>query len=148
MLLLIGWCALGIVKIAHDVRDYRAQQAAIAAFATRYPPEVLRLFSGSGTGNAPIARIPHDPASGQWLFGEVVGYLLTLGVVAAGCTRARRHRVEVEVKWINAPRRSATTARRAKTLPPPHAAPGNVAAARLSAIVWSDRVVRREKELA
>ncbi len=145
VLLLIGWCALGMVKISHDVREYRAQQAAIAALATRYPAATLHLFSEPG---APIAKIPYDPASERWLVGEVVGYLLTLVVVAAGCERTRRRRVSVEVKWVHAPSRGAATPHRAKTLPPPHVAPGNVAAARLSAIVWSDRVVRREKELA
>lgn len=143
VLLLIGWCALGIVKIAHDVRDYRAQQAAIAELATRYPKASLHLFSQPGT---PIAKVPYDPASEQWLLGEVIGYLLTLVVVAAGCTRARRRRVKVEVKWVRSTSRAAT--RRAKPLSPPRAAPGNVAADRLSAIVWSDRVVRREKEIA
>ena len=145
MLLLVGWCALGIVKISHDVSQYRAQQAAIAELATRYPAETLRLFSQPG---APIAKVPYDPTSEQWLFGEVLGYLLTLGVVIAGCGRVRRRgRVNVEVKWIETPSRAATR-RRAKPLSPPSAAPGNVAADRLSAIVWSDRVVRREKELA
>jgi hypothetical protein len=145
VLLLIGWCALGIVKISHDVREYRAQQAAIAELATRYPAETLHLFSEPGT---PIAKAPYDPASERWLFGEVVGYLLTLVVVAVGCGRARRRRVSVEVKWVPSPSRRAATRRQAKTLSPPSAAPGNVAADRLSAIVWTDRIVRRVKELA
>jgi hypothetical protein len=145
VLLLIGWCALGIVKISHDVREYRAQQAAIAELATRYPAETLHLFSEPGT---PIAKAPYDPASERWLFGEVVGYLLTLVVVAVGCGRARRRHVSVEVKWVPSPSRRAATRRQAKTPSPPSAAPGNVAADRLSAIVWTDRIVRRVKELA
>ncbi|HTW53932.1 MAG TPA: hypothetical protein VME45_18730, partial [Stellaceae bacterium] len=60
MLLFVGWCALGIVKITHDVREYRAQQAAIAAFATRFPAEILHLYPDTGT---PIAKIPYVPGS-------------------------------------------------------------------------------------
>jgi hypothetical protein len=145
VLLLVGWCALGIVKISHDVREYRAQQAAIAAFATRYPAETLHLFPDAGT---PVAKIPYVPGSERWLLGEVVGYLLTLVVLAAGSGRARRRRVSLEVKWLRSAERRSATGRQARPLSPPSAAPGNVAADRLSAIVWNDRVVRREKEPA
>lgn len=146
VLLLVGWCALGMVKISYDVRDYRAQQAAIAAFAGRYPAETLHLFSEAG--GAPIATVPYDPASGRWLLGEVAGYLLTLVVLAAGCSRVRRRDVGVEVKWINAPPRRADARRRASAQSPPSSASGNVAADRLSVIVWSDHVARLEKEHA
>ena len=145
VLLLVGWCALGIVKISHDVSEYRAQQAAIEAFATRYPAEVLRLFPDAGT---PIAKIPYVPGSDRWLLGEMAGYLLTVVVLAVGCGRARRRRISLEVKWLHSAERRSASGRPAGPLSPPSAAPGNVAADRLSAIVLNDRVVRREKELA
>lgn len=148
VLLLIGWCALGIAKISHDVREYRVQQMAAAALAARYPAEALHLFPKPGT---PVAKVPYDPASEQWLVGEVVGYLLILAIATAGCRRVRRRhisaeRVSVDVKWVQSPGRRAAAQRRAKALP--SSAPGNVAAARLSAVVWTDRIVRGEKELA
>jgi hypothetical protein len=144
VLLLVGWCALGIVKITHDVREYRAQQAALTAFATRFPAETMRLFPDAGT---PVAKIPYIPGSERWLIGEMAGYLLTVAVLAAGCGRVRRRRVSLEVKWLHSTERRSAAGRRARPLSPPDAAPGNVAADRLSAIVWNDRVVRREKEL-
>lgn len=140
VLLLVGWCALGIAKISHDVSEYRAQQAANAAFAARFPAEVLRLFPDSGT---PIAKIPHVPGSERWLLGEMAGYLLTVAVLAAGYERARRHRVNLQVKWLQSADRRA-----ARPLSPSGAGSGTVAADRLSAIVWSDRAVRQEKEPA
>jgi hypothetical protein len=145
VLLLVGWCVLGIVKISHDVSEYHAQQAAMAAFATRYPAATLRLFPQPG---APSAEALYDPASGQWLLGEVAGYLLTLVVVAVGCKRVRRRRVNVEVKWIETPGRRAATQRRATAVSSSGAAPGNVAADRLSVIIWNDHVARLEKERA
>ena len=145
VLLLVGWCVLGVVKITHDVSEYRAQQAAAAAFATRYPAATLRLFLQPGT---PSAEALYDPASGQWLLGEVAGYLLTLVVVAVGCTRVRRRRVNVEVKWIETPGRQVATQHRATAVSPPVAATGNVAADRLSVIIWNDHVARLEKERA
>jgi hypothetical protein len=145
VLLLVGWCVLGVVKISHDVSEYRAQQAATAAFATRYPAATLHLFPQPGT---PRAEAPYDPASGQWLLGEVAGYLLTLVVVAVGCKRVRQRRVNVEVKWIETPGRRAATRSRATTTSSPGIAPGNVAADRLSVIIWNDHVARLEKERA
>jgi hypothetical protein len=144
VLLLVGWCVLGVVKISHDVSEYRGQQAAMTAFATRYPAAALRLFSQPGT---PSAEVPYDPAPERWLLGEVAGYLLTLVVVALGCQRVRRPRVNVEVKWVETPGDRAATRRRANGVSPGPAT-GNVAADRLSVIIWNDHVARLEKERA
>lgn len=146
LLLVLGWGALGIVKVAHDVANYRAQQASIAAFSAEHA-RLSGVMTGAAVG-APVAGAPYDPALGKWLMGEAFGYLVTLAVVAVGSYRAGRRRASVQVKWI-APIRQQTVSgaawghQRAAS-----AQSGSVAAERLSVVVWTDRVVKLEKERA
>lgn len=143
LLLIVGWCVLGIAKIGHDVSEYRAQQAAIAAFHARYPDAALHAFVQSHGG---AAEISYDPALGRWLVGETVGYLLTLLVVLIGRRGTRDTGVTAEVRWtgpsrdvsgvvLNRPREALIQS-------------GSMAAERVSVIVWNDRVARLEKEHA
>jgi hypothetical protein len=148
LLLLLGWCTLGIVKVGHDAAEYRAQQAALAAFEAEHSGlayEVMREASGG----QPTAA-PYDPTLGKWLIGEVLGYLVTVAVVAIGRYRVRDRAIKLQVKWVAPiPRPAASTAVTSFRRELPHRAnPGNVAAERLSVIVWSDQVARREKEHA
>jgi hypothetical protein len=158
LLLFAGWCTLGIVKIAHDVAEYRAQQAAVAAFDAP-PPNPVSAATETTTGTA-VAAAPYDPALGKWLIGEAVGYALTLAVVFAGLSRARRRKTTADVgtadaktadvKWIAPTRQAAAsvaawTDRRTAARGSPS---GAIAAERLAAVVWHDRVARLEKERA
>jgi hypothetical protein len=143
LLFVIAWCTLGAVKTMHDVAAYRAQQAAVVAFDTRYAGMAQVPNEG---GLTPAAPAPYDPALGRWLIGETVGYLLTLVVVAVGSYRAGRRRALIEVKWI-APTRQAVAESPGR---PTRASirSGGVAAERLSLVVWTDRVMQLEKERA
>jgi hypothetical protein len=147
LLFLLGWCVFGAVKTVHDVGEYRAQQAALAEFATRYPEATNHLFQPAG--GAPIPAIPYDPALGKWLIGEAFGYLITLAVVAIGSYRAGRRSATVQVKWITPTQQQAVADvairhQREPTAPQSR----SVAAERLSVVVWTDRVVQLEKERA
>lgn len=133
VLFLLGWCAIGIVKTAHDVAEYRARQAAAASFFAEKPGVA------GATARATAVGAPYDPALGRWLMGEAFGYLVTLAVVAIGSYRAGRRSATVKVKWI-APTRRAAVANAAQS--------GGRAVERLSVVVWADRVARLEKERA
>jgi hypothetical protein len=146
LLLFVGWCVLGIVKVAHDVAEYRAQQTAIATFHARNPYATLPAAFDQATGT--IAEIPYDPALEKWVIGEALGYVITLAVVLAGLYRGRDRKITTKVKWVASARKSAVSnaaARRRREAQPQS---GATAAERLSAIVWTDHVVRREKERA
>jgi hypothetical protein len=148
LLLFLGWCALGIMKVGHDVAEYRAQQSAIAAFEAQHAGQAYEVMR-EASGAQPVA-VPYNPSLGTWLIGEVLGYLVTIAVVAAGRYRARDRTIKLQVKWIAPiPRPAVSAAATPFRREPPHRAnPGNVAAERLSVIVWSDQVARREKERA
>jgi hypothetical protein len=138
VLFLLGWCAVGIVKTAHDVTEYRAQQAAAAVFNAE-KPEVAAEAARAPTP-APVVGAPYDPALGRWLMGEAFGYLVTLAVVAIGSYRAGRRSATVKVKWIAPTRRQAAANTASRS--------GGTAMDRLSVAVWADRVARLEKERA
>ena len=146
LLFLLAWCVFGAMKTVHDVAEYRAQQAALVEFSTRYPDATNHLFQPAG--GAPIAAMPYDPALGRWLIGEALGYLVTLVVVAIGSYRAGRRSATVQVKWIAPTQQQAVSG----TAFGHHRETGpqsrNVAAERLSVVVWTDRVVQLEKERA
>ncbi|MBV8778542.1 MAG: hypothetical protein JO258_15200 [Alphaproteobacteria bacterium] len=140
LLFLVAWCVVGAVKTLHDIAEYRAQQAAIAAFETRYAAMTAVPNEGGAVAAAPA---PYDPALGRWLIGEAVGYVLTLVVVAVGSYQAGRRRAVVQVKWV--PSTSPAAARGDPRWAPQSS---NLAAERLSVVVWNDRVVQLEKERA
>jgi len=133
VLFLVAWTAFGIDRMFQDVTEYRAEQAALAAFNARMPKM--------------IGEAPYDPAVGQRLIGEAAGCVITLAVVFFGIRR-RRQRIVVEtrVKWIPAPSRRAASAPRAA--PAQGATSGSMAADRLSVVVWTDHLARQEGERA
>lgn len=134
---LVAWSAFGVDRMLQDVTEYRAEQAAIAAFNARMPHM--------------IGEAPYDPAVGERLIGEAAGCVITLAVVLFGIRRRRRRVVEARVKWIAAPvaeRKASEPPLRAATATPRRAKSGSMAADRLSAVVWTDHVARLEKEHA
>jgi len=132
---LVAWSAFGVDRMLQDVAEYRAEQAAIAAFNSRMPKM--------------IGEAPYDPAVGERLIGEAAGCIITLAVVFFGIRRRRRRVVEARVKWIAAtPRERATAAPPARAATARSATSGSMAADRLSAVVWTDHVARLEKEHA
>ena len=131
---LVAWSAFGVSRMIQDVAEYRAEQAAIAAFNTRMPKM--------------IGEAPYDPAVGERLIGEAAGCVITLAVVFFGIRRRRRRIVEARVKWIAAPSERVAAAPPARTATARRATSGSTAADRLSAVVWTDHVARLEKEHA
>lgn len=131
---LVAWTAFGIDRMIQDVAEYRAEQRAIAAFDARMPKM--------------IGEAPYDPAVGERLIGEAAGCVITLAVVFIGIRRRRRLTVETRVKWVAAPRARVAVAPPARAAPMQGAKSGSLAADRLSAVVWTDHVARREKEHA
>ncbi|HEV2186388.1 MAG TPA: hypothetical protein VGR70_04230 [Stellaceae bacterium] len=131
---LVAWTAFGIDRMIQDVAEYRAEQRAIAAFDARMPKM--------------IGEAPYDPAVGERLIGEAAGCVITLAVVLFGIRRRRRLTVETRVKWVSAPRERVAVAPPTRAAPMPGAKSGSLAADRLSAVVWTDHVARREKEHA
>jgi hypothetical protein len=133
VLFLIAWTAFGVDRMIQDVAEYRAEQAAIAAFSARMPKM--------------IGEAPYDPAVGKRLIGEAAGCVITIAVAFFG-VRRRRRIVETRVKWVSAPRVRAisTTATRPERVQA--AKSGSLAADRLSVVVWTDHLARREKEHA
>ncbi|HXP05922.1 MAG TPA: hypothetical protein VN808_17520 [Stellaceae bacterium] len=132
VLFLVAWTAFGIDRMFQDVTEYRAEQAALAAFNARMPKM--------------IGEAPYDPAVGQRLIGEAAGCVITLAVVFFGIRR-RRQRIVVEtrVKWIPA---TAHRAAAAGAAPAQGATSGSMAADRLSVVVWTDHLARQEGERA
>jgi len=131
---LLAWTAFGIDRMIQDVAEYRAEQRAIAAFDTRMPKM--------------IGEAPYDPAVGERLIGEAAGCVITLAVVLFGIRRRRQRTIETRVKWVAAPRERVAVAPSARTTVVQGAKSGSMAADRLSAVVWTDHVARREKEHA
>jgi hypothetical protein len=131
---LVAWCAFGVDRMIQDVAEYRAEQRAIAAFDTRMPKM--------------IGEAPYDPAVGERLIGEAAGCVITLAVVLFGIRRRRQRTIQTQVKWVAAPRKRVTVAPSARTATVQGAKSGSLAADRLSAVVWTDHVARREKEHA
>ena len=131
---LVAWTAFGVDRMIQDVAEYRAEQRAIAAFDARMPKM--------------IGEAPYDPAVGERLIGEAAGCVFTLAVVLFGIRRRRQRIVETRVKWVAAPRERVVVAPSARTTVVQGAKSGSMAADRLSAVVWTDHVARREKEHA
>ena len=132
---LVAWTAFGVDRMIQDVAEYRAEQRAIAAFNTRMPKM--------------IGEAPYDPAVGQRLIGEAAGCAITLAVVLFGIRRRRRPIVvETRIKWVPAPSQRAIAAPPARAAPVQGTKSGFMAADRLSAVVWTDHLARREKEHA
>jgi hypothetical protein len=143
VLILIG---LGGLMTCPALGESRAQQLAEARFAERQPQVVLAAPNAARI--VPVAA--HDRQFARRMAGEAVGFVLVLTVaIACRFPRRRRPPVQAETRWITtAPPRAPASAMAEAT--PPHrdirdrAAPGSVAADRLSVVVWSDNVVRHE----
>ena len=135
-LILLGWTAAGIVATAHDVSVYRAQQEAAADFAARHQWEA--------------DQTPYQPELPVRLGGEVAASLVGLVLLTAGLRFWRRNSVRVSVKLVSAPRPRAAPAETRVTRSETFrgAKPAAVAAERLSAIVWTDQLARREQKRA
>ena len=144
VLFLVVWTAFGVDRMVQDVAEYRLEQKLFAEHHAPIPPMV---------GAAHYAS-----ALDRRLIGEAAGCAITIAVVFVGIRRRRQRIVEARVKWIAAPseRLAATpsarpfTAQRAAALRATArgARSGSLAADRLSAVVWTDHVARREREHA
>jgi hypothetical protein len=134
VLFLVAWTAFGVDRMIQDVAEYRAEQAAIAAFNARMP----KL----------IGEAPYDPAVGRRLIDEAAGCVITIAIAFFGVRRRRRRIIETRVKWVSAPRARVASAPPARAAPAHGAKSGSMAADRLSVVVWTDHIARLEKERA
>jgi hypothetical protein len=133
-LFLVAWTAFGVNGMSQDVATYRFQQK---VFAAQHGP-IPKM----------VGEVPYDPTVDRRLIGEAAGCVITLAVVFFGIRRHRHRIVETRVKWIPTPSLRVVATPQARAAPAHDAKSGSMAADRLSAVVWTDQVVRREKEHA
>ena len=132
MLVVLAFLGLGVAATSHILAADRLEQSQVAAFNAH---------------RAPVVAAPYDPAARRRLVTQTAeiagsGLLIVIGVV--WWRRSPRPVIEERVKWIATPGPPRAAAEPIR-LPGRRTRSGSVAAERLSAVVWSDQVVRRQK---
>jgi hypothetical protein len=133
-LFLLAFVGLGIVvSIRGLVTERRSPQSETPGYVTLAPPQVF-----------------YNSADREKLNSEIAGCVLTLVVLAIGCWRLRRRPPEPRLAPLPdaVPRPVQAVVRPTWHQPPRRAGSASIAAERLSTVVWTDQLARREAKSA
>jgi hypothetical protein len=131
LLALVGFAV--IVMLRDVVTDRRPLLAETSASVTKAPPHLV-----------------YDPSATRSLIGELAGCILTLTLLAGARWRLRRRPPEPRLDPLpdDPPQEDQTVVRPIRWAPVRGASSASIAAERLSAVVWTDQLARREARRA